>query len=154
MDVIRFVKNLFVSLDESWFNRLPEAELFPDDESRRDAIKSITARCTATRWFLVNAIIIGMVCLGLALGVSWVLETIAGGRALWITITSWSIAIIVIWAALAHYIQGEVRKDIRRQLNELGIRVCLKCGYRVVTETDRCSECGRKMPESSADTQP
>ena len=43
------------------------------------------------------------------------------------------------------FFRAAVRRSLRKQLNQIGVPVCVKCGYDLRGSKDRCPECGEEF---------
>ena len=46
------------------------------------------------------------------------------------------------------FFRAAVRRSLRKQLNQIGVPVCVKCGYDLRASKDRCPECGNEFEGS------
>jgi len=116
----------------------PELKLFAGRRERRDAL-NIASR-NVRRW-------------AYGLSVPWCVGVVFAGRWMAGVFNSINELLILFPAGLLIGIgigyvpllvcSARIRHSLRKQLNAIGTRVCLRCGYRLRGLTiDRCPECG------------
>lgn len=128
--------------------RFPELDSFPSEEERKRAWKRAT-RSIMRRWqywvaLLVGTpliVVVGVLCLPIVVpiirakipGVMDFLPSIIGG-----VVGGFCGSGVII------FFRWQIARSLREQLVELGVPVCIACGYDLRGQTEpRCPECGR-----------
>src|SRR5262245_15406984 len=123
----------------SWF---PELELFEDRQQRREAMaraRQMVFDQVGRKPSYVRYLLTWMAVLGLLISVLCFF-----GRP-----RMWAFGLIPLVAggagalAVEYIFRQQIREHLRRQLNDRGIRVCMRCGYNLAgNASGRCPECG------------
>ena len=123
----------------------PELELFKRGAERKKALKHAREGTWLNLWYmtsivlLVLAVIRAKFAVRSYLDVPDLLETaiVVGTSGSWVA-----------WAPLL-FSRKTIQRRLRERLNELGIGMCMSCGYRILPEQTRCPECGTQCKKDA-----
>ncbi len=140
--------------DPSWIlrltlARLPELALFPNADDRRETLRAFGTSMRDVRdwryWMMLSMMALLAAGVGLTVGqlAASALGSIATGATnYWLRLTT---MIITLWMLISRTQRFGAALRLRLRLVELGVPVCLKCGYALLghePNAKRCPECG------------
>jgi predicted Zn-ribbon and HTH transcriptional regulator len=126
---------------------LPEARLFPTDESRSDAVSS-ARRTVVHSWAfeLSHFAVLYLLFSGLRSSFAAVFPDLG----VWNTIGALITAMVVTEVGVYHLVRHYSVNELRAKLVEAGVPICKRCGYdlrQLPTTSSRCPECGSSIPK-------
>jgi len=128
-----------------WYRGLPELERFPTVKQRRVAMRIAFRAILATWYYWAYAPLAAVFLVRLKefmvangwlppMGRAIVIGLLAGFLGVGLPIT---------------YCKRRVQRSLREQLLEIGVAICLECGYDLSALTEgRCPECGTSFVDS------
>jgi hypothetical protein len=127
--------------------RYPELHLFENDESRKKALGLARSLFTKSPAFWVRYFGYGLLGITFVAVFLRVFRVFEGVPSLPRFVRGLPIVLIEVWLLdiITMYLtKNTIRHSLRLQLQEIGIPVCLNCGYDLRGQVEpRCSECGR-----------
>lgn len=123
----------------------PELALFPTDEQARQALRRVRIRMIFRRQYFLALAVAAVSCLAITL----LLRTVLSGLGLPISYTTLKLllvfpvmipcALLGVWVTNRH-----TQKMLREELLDLGVPICVHCGYALIGATGpNCPECGK-----------
>ena len=129
----------------------PEMDLFPSDEAREEALRAIHRDLYGWRGVLsltLNAVGVAVLFFLLVA----VIKRVFPSLVVWSGYFALGITIVVYLAFLFVALRRSSVRDLRHQLVERGVLVCIGCGYDLRGAShERCPECGRRASEPKSD---
>jgi hypothetical protein len=124
----------------------PELKLYPLPSQRRLALRTafrITMRERRKLYWSLIALLGLLTLLGRRLSIASLIPAIPSWLDRYVT----ALCIIAGWAFLFRILwRTPVREAIRKQLNHLGVPICIGCGYDLTANTSGiCPECGKRI---------
>ncbi len=126
----------------------PELALCPTPPDREEAERIIRHKLSSEGfWIGLSMVNVGAAVLLSANGILTI-------SSLWwmasIAVTANLLAFAIRAVGIATFVKPDVHSLLRRRLNQLGVRICLNCGYDLRAQTEhRCPECGHATEETS-----
>lgn len=132
------------------YEHYPELTMFPDEADRRATMKLVQKRVFGRNplYWLYFAVLMGLLLLFGGVTIKPLLGFAArlGVPKVAALIIVALFAVVGFYLGLAVFFTRAVRRTIRKRLRELGVAVCLKCGYDCRGQTTpRCPECGTQF---------
>lgn len=135
-----------------YLGTLPELELFPTLEQRDQAVREIEA---VTRpgwrvtwgWAKPTLITLPFYVCSLAI-ILWMMSALRYPAPPWDIRIANGVAIMSWIVARTHLVNRSIPRAIRIKLLDVGVAVCLQCGYGLQglpVDTTRCPECGKRL---------
>lgn len=129
---------------------LPELALFPDAASRERALEEIERAMTPRTFgqlgkFLVAVVLFLLIPAGLGYFVAALLMP---SMPPWNARIGIGITLVGYTIAVAMGIRNDMPRSLRKSLLDLGVPVCLPCGYdlrALPSQTTHCPECGKPL---------
>jgi len=122
--------------------KLPEAALFPSVDELGEAVLQFERNTNPLGFIILHATIAAVPITAMRL---WLPPVIPLPR--FVNSLFWSLMIALaasVYPALR--LRRRAAKELRRRLLDLGVPVCIKCGYCLRSLTsDRCPECGKEL---------
>lgn len=126
--------------------KLPELELFPDEETRRDAMKRVQRELRPRRSIQLAGLFIFVLTIPFMIALRRKLSSLFQGDP-WVAgifsgLMAGGAGLAVTWLW-----RRDASVYLRQRLLDCGVPVCLGCGYclRGLT-SERCPECGMEVP--------
>ena len=117
----------------------PELGHFPNAKARRQALSRATAEVHGLAWVVAFALVAGLVGY-------WSLAPLARLLSIPPVAAYLGLALFIGVSATALFVvafRTRIRRSLRRQVEDQGVRLCLACGYDLrLLPHDRCPECG------------
>ncbi|MBL8880986.1 MAG: hypothetical protein JNG88_17870 [Phycisphaerales bacterium] len=142
-------KNLFISAS---LRGLPELDQFQNDEQRQEALHEIGEEASPARGGSGYWIGVGVLA-GVGIGLQFGLRPIFAQLS-WPPLVEdlirWGFMLVVLLVVLRWLLCSGADKQLRVELLERGIPVCMECGYslkRLPLEIGKCPECGRDFDD-------
>lgn len=129
---------------------LAEWELFPSEAERLRVLNDIDAS-TIPRTFgqlIMFLLTVAVLLLGPYFVVGWIMHVVAPGTTTTHNWIRWGITLVTYTVLVFVLIRRDVPKTLRKRLLELGVPVCLPCGYGLKglpPDREQCPECGRTL---------
>ncbi len=132
-------------LEELFWQRLPELNLFPTPQQRRKSLKR-SYRKIIGRWPWIFAVIVAIVLsLTATLALRWSVARLGlpMGQTT-INLLLMFPVMIVCSLVVLRLLNRQIAKHLRQELLDCSIPVCLQCGYHLIgAPGPQCPECGR-----------
>ena len=128
--------------DEILLRLLPELERFTTSEARSHAIQRAKQSRPIVLLVLIYVLLIAIGILGWRYGLQ---RVIPHGFLRDVVVQSVVISLLVLCGQYLGLVfwRARMRRILREDLNDLGIRICLSCGYELRGQGEpRCPECG------------
>ncbi len=129
------------------FKDLDELALFPDDASRHRALKRFEREMMPRTWRHGIRLLAIMFC-SLAIPATLAIGTARLLMSPWSTRAATFVMICGYFVIRSFLVRREMPRSLRNQLLDLGVPICVKCGYdqrTLPSATARCPECGREL---------
>ncbi len=128
---------------------LPELELFPSDDARRQAFREISDKPDRPKKMVVASTLVVAAMFAVASAAQWLLTALGAPKGLAGVLLGLALAVTLAFSirALHRRVMGH---ELRLKLLEAGVAICVKCGYALrglPTDSTRCPECGRGLSD-------
>ena len=135
----------FRSLAYRWIKRFPEYSLFRNEEERSAALKLAGKCTTGTAAFIIGYCVVQFATMNATdFIIAYVWPTLPRFADFLVSVAALSLVFSAYLYSTLWVYRRRIERVLRERLLELGIPVCLHCGYDLRGQTvPRCPECGR-----------
>ena len=136
------------------FGRYPELEYFEREDLQRFAPEAVTAaRHGAMRsWsFWLVLLSLGVLYMTAAILAARLFQKYIGPASWIVTLLNSCAGVVVSWCVFRLF-KHRTRRHLRERLVQLGVPICIPCGYDLRGSKERCPECGTEFQIPGART--